>query len=267
MPYGVHNNGFHCSDLNADGTEVETNIIFVGGLPPNCTKQAVEAFFRKHGSIKECSVVQKGRSPALAFVHFDAASSADAIVSMGMHQVCGRWVEVRKAVPQSKAPPVALTSGSAPSRSEFSREDFRAEMLRRQQERENNKRQKSSSSSSSSSSDSSRKKKNTKKQKRKRSRSSSTLSSSSARPTKKAASAEAALERESKTADPEVDAAKREVLQRLMALKAVQPSDARMREWRLLLREWHPDKNPERVELATAVFQFLQKGRSILEPD
>ena len=32
-------------------------------------------------------------------------------------------------------------------------------------------------------------------------------------------------------------------------------------EWRSLLRSWHPDKNPEKAEVATAVFQFLQKAR------
>ena len=31
-------------------------------------------------------------------------------------------------------------------------------------------------------------------------------------------------------------------------------------EWRSLLRSWHPDKNPEKAEVATAVFQFLQKA-------
>lgn len=38
-----------------------------------------------------------------------------------------------------------------------------------------------------------------------------------------------------------------------------------MKEWRSLLRAWHPDKNPDRVEVATAVFQFLQKGKLLLD--
>jgi len=64
---------------------------------------------------------------------------------------------------------------------------------------------------------------------------------------------------------PEIDKAKAEALDKLMKLKSVEPKDARMKEWRALLREWHPDKNPDRVEVATAVFQFLQKGKLILD--
>lgn len=80
--------------------------------------------------------------------------------------------------------------------------------------------------------------------------------------------------------------------------RAVEPKEARMKEWRELLRQWHPDKNPHRIEahcqgswrvscsqhfvcllfasclwewhsqfwkVATAVFQFLQKGKPMLD--
>jgi len=77
----------------------------------------------------------------------------------------------------------------------------------------------------------------------------------------------AALKREPSTATPDVEKAKAETLQRLLALRKLKPREARTREWRALLREWHPDKNPARVEVATAVFQFLQKGKPMLEPD
>eukprot|EP00913_Durusdinium_trenchii_P027972 g26227.t1 len=58
--------------------------------------------------------------------------------------------------------------------------------------------------------------------------------------------------------------AKREVLQQLEHLKKVEPKEQRMKEWRSLLRSWHPDKNPDKAEVATAVFQFLQKGKLLL---
>ena len=66
---------------------------------------------------------------------------------------------------------------------------------------------------------------------------------------------------------PETDKAKQEALERLLALRAVEPKENRLKEYRQLLREWHPDKNPERVEVATAVFQFLQKGKALLGGD
>ena len=37
-----------------------------------------------------------------------------------------------------------------------------------------------------------------------------------------------------------------------------------MKEYRELLRQWHPDKNPDKVEVATAVFQFLQKAKPMI---
>jgi len=63
---------------------------------------------------------------------------------------------------------------------------------------------------------------------------------------------------------PEIAFAKKQVLAKLTVLKNVEPKEQRAKEFRLLLREWHPDKNQERIDMATAVFQFLQKGKSLL---
>lgn len=68
-----------------------------------------------------------------------------------------------------------------------------------------------------------------------------------------------------KQGNPEVEKAKSEALEELMRLRTVESKEARMSEWRALLRKWHPDKNPDRVEVATEVFQFLQKGKAILD--
>jgi len=50
-----------------------------------------------------------------------------------------------------------------------------------------------------------------------------------------------------------------------MKIKVVEPKEQRIKDWRALLREWHPDKNPDRTEVATAVFQFLQKGKLLID--
>lgn len=63
---------------------------------------------------------------------------------------------------------------------------------------------------------------------------------------------------------PEIAQAKKQVLAKLTDLQKVEPKEQRAKEFRLLLREWHPDKNPDKLEMATAVFQFLQKGKSLL---
>jgi len=63
---------------------------------------------------------------------------------------------------------------------------------------------------------------------------------------------------------PEIEQAKADVLDKLLKLKELE-KEQRMVEWRSLLRQWHPDKNPDNAEVATAVFQFLQKGKLLLD--
>merc|ERR1712217_487624 len=110
------------------------------------------------------------------------------------------------------------------------------------------KRKRSSSSESSSSSSSSKKKKKKKRR---------TRSSSSEGDDKDASNQVEESE--------EVSKAKIDALQKLTSLQSVEPKDARIKGYRALLREWHPDKNPDRLEVATAVFQFLQKGKKLLQ--
>jgi len=140
------------------------------------------------------------------------------------------------------------------------------------------KRDDSSESSDSSPSRERRKKDSKKKKKRKKSRSSSSGDSDDSQseksskssdcemeePAEKAAAADDDKSKSTASGNPEVDKAKSEALQELLKLREVNPKEVRMSEWRALLRKWHPDKNPDRVEVATAVFQFLQKGKAIL---
>ncbi|CAK0814462.1 unnamed protein product [Prorocentrum cordatum] len=58
--------------------------------------------------------------------------------------------------------------------------------------------------------------------------------------------------------------AKMVALQKLQELQKIEPKEARAKEWRMLLRNWHPDKNPDNKDVATEVFQFLQKGKNLL---
>jgi len=69
---------------------------------------------------------------------------------------------------------------------------------------------------------------------------------------------------EKREVNPEIEKAKSEALQKVLNLKnADLTQQDRSRQWRALLREWHPDKH-ENKELATAVFQFLQKAKSLI---
>lgn len=117
------------------------------------------------------------------------------------------------------------------------------------------KRKKSSSSSSSSSSSRSSRRRKPKKR-------------GSGGPVELSDAEEPEAERqETKKSNPEIEQAKSEALKRIMSLKeAGLETQERNKQWRALLREWHPDKH-ENKELATAVFQFLQKAKSLIHTD
>lgn len=138
--------------------------------------------------------------------------------------------------------------------------------------RKKRRRRRSRSKSSSSSSSSSRAKGKSNKKRRKRSRSKSSSSDSESSDCKMedpsgggargSGGAESAAAQSN--GNPEIEKAKSEALEELMRLQKLE-KEARMSEFRALLRKWHPDKNPDRVEVATAVFQFLQKGKPMLD--
>merc|ERR1711912_18813 len=152
-----------------------------------------------------------------------------------------------------------VDEGPAPRRTFSPHAGARA--IKEQLMRESGKRGRSASGSDKSSSSSSRSRKKKKKSKRRRSSSSSSSKSSkSSKSSRKEEAEEAAESSEGK--NPEVEKAKAEILQKLMKLKEVNPMAARMKEYRELLRQWHPDK----VEVATAVFQFLQKAKPMIAP-
>ncbi|CAE7242073.1 Sacs [Symbiodinium sp. CCMP2592] len=123
-------------------------------------------------------------------------------------------------------------------------------------------------SSDSSSSEKKRRKKKDKKKKGKKERSRSrrrkSKSSKKSRLSVSSSSGKEQKEEPSSEVQQAIESAKREVLQQLENLKKVEPKEQRMKEWRSLLRSWHPDKNPEKAEVATQVFQFLQKGKLLL---
>lgn len=147
----------------------------------------------------------------------------------------------------------------------------RSRSRRKKKKKKKEKKKKKSSSSSSGSSE----KKGKRKKKDKKRRHSDSSSEASAKSVRSDSSSEVRVQEPGSAAgeegksenqeNPEIAKAKGEALDELLALKSVEPLEARMKEWRALLRKWHPDKNPDRTEVATAVFQFLQKGKPILE--
>ncbi|CAL1162977.1 unnamed protein product [Cladocopium goreaui] len=64
----------------------------------------------------------------------------------------------------------------------------------------------------------------------------------------------------------EIMEAKAQAVKRLEEIKDMQgTADQKEKAFKKLLREWHPDKNVDRVQVCTAVFQFLQKARHLFK--
>lgn len=164
---------------------------------------------------------------------------------------------IREALAAGKGGP---KEGEAEAEAASEESSSPSEKHKKKEKKKHKKRRKSSSGSSSSS-----KKKKTKNHKRKKSSSGDSIKSSKSKSSSSGCVMEEPAHTEPVSNNPDIDKAKAEALEKLLKLKTVEPKEARMKEWRELLRQWHPDKNPHRIEVATAVFQFLQKGKPMLD--
>lgn len=173
-------------------------------------------------------------------------------------RINGKWQLVYKTPPKPEPAAAVVTASTA--------------------ERQADKRSRSSSSSSTSRRARKKRKKHKKRKKRSSSSSSSRHSAQPAAAASGGNNAEAELNRllSLQKTEPKVDArqrqideetekTKKELLTKLAELKKIESKDQRIKEFRALLRAWHPDKNPDKVEVATFVFQFLQKSKPLLD--
>lgn len=69
---------------------------------------------------------------------------------------------------------------------------------------------------------------------------------------------------EMKSENLEIEKGKAEALQEVQRIKSGESKEARRAQFKALLVRWHPDKNLDRQDVATAVFQFLSKGKRAL---
>jgi len=80
--------------------------VFVGGLPQSTTEEAVQAYFSQFGTLVDCVVMkdrETGRSRGFGFVQFDNTDSVEQVVAeYDNHHIDEKWVECKKAVPQTK---------------------------------------------------------------------------------------------------------------------------------------------------------------------
>lgn len=87
-------------------TSIRVDKVFLGGLAPTTFEDAVKDYFGQYGNIIDCIVMKDRatqRSKGFGFVQFDNCDSVEAVMrDYANHNLDGKWVECKKAIPQDK---------------------------------------------------------------------------------------------------------------------------------------------------------------------
>ncbi|CAA7025132.1 unnamed protein product [Microthlaspi erraticum] len=96
------------------GANVRTKKIFVGGLPPALTSDDFRAYFETYGPVSDAVIMidQTTQRPrGFGFVSFDSEDSVDLVLHKTFHDLNGKQVEVKRALPKDANPGVASGGG------------------------------------------------------------------------------------------------------------------------------------------------------------
>ncbi|XP_076959703.1 heterogeneous nuclear ribonucleoprotein 1-like [Bidens hawaiensis] len=84
-----------------------TKKIFVGGLPSNITETDFKAYFDQFGTITDVVVMydhNTQRPRGFGFITYDSEESVDRVLYKTFHELNGKMVEVKRAVPKELSP-------------------------------------------------------------------------------------------------------------------------------------------------------------------
>ena len=107
-PHGKQeaSNGLGKNSDNSTGAEnSRTKKIFVGGLASSLTEEQFKNYFEQFGRTVDVVVMQDSltnRPRGFGFVTFDSEESVDKVLLNGSHELNGKRVEVKKAVPKDR---------------------------------------------------------------------------------------------------------------------------------------------------------------------
>ncbi|KAJ7966490.1 RNA-binding protein 1 [Quillaja saponaria] len=83
--------------------QVSTKKVFVGGLSASLSEEEFKKYFARFGTITDVVVIQDsqtGRPRGFGFITFDSEDSVDNVMMNSFHELNGRYVEVKRAVPK-----------------------------------------------------------------------------------------------------------------------------------------------------------------------
>ncbi|CAL5416516.1 unnamed protein product [Camellia sinensis] len=85
------------------GGNYRTKKIFVGGLPPTLTEEGFRQYFETYGSVTDVVVMydqQTQRPRGFGFISFDSEDAVDRVLHKTFHDLNGKQVEVKRALPK-----------------------------------------------------------------------------------------------------------------------------------------------------------------------
>ncbi|XP_031276948.1 heterogeneous nuclear ribonucleoprotein 1-like [Pistacia vera] len=95
------------SGRGAEGGNFRTKKIFVGGLPPTLTEDGFREYFENYGHVTDVVVMydQNTQRPrGFGFITFDTEDAVDRVLHKVFHELNGKLVEVKRALPKDANP-------------------------------------------------------------------------------------------------------------------------------------------------------------------
>ncbi|XP_072976612.1 heterogeneous nuclear ribonucleoprotein 1-like [Typha angustifolia] len=86
---------------------IRTKKIFVGGLPPTLTEEGFRQYFQNYGNVTDVVVMydQNTQRPrGFGFISFDTEDAVDHVLHKTFHELNGKLVEVKRALPKDANP-------------------------------------------------------------------------------------------------------------------------------------------------------------------
>ncbi|XP_010934253.1 heterogeneous nuclear ribonucleoprotein 1 [Elaeis guineensis] len=92
---------------HVSGGNFRTKKIFVGGLPPTLTEEAFRQYFQGYGDVTDVVVMydQNTQRPrGFGFISFSSEDAVDRVLHKTFHELNGKLVEVKRALPKDANP-------------------------------------------------------------------------------------------------------------------------------------------------------------------